>query len=201
MANAGGRSDCPSSGPDGPGRARRRVTGLAVDSRAVRAGFLFAALPGSARAWRATSSPTALAQGRGGDPDRCRRARGSRPRRWPTPGVALVVAEDPRAALACAAALWFGAQPETMVAVTGTNGKTSVATFTRQIWTALGHAGDQHRHHGRRGRLGRPLSPHHARPDHAAPPAGGGRRGGVDPCGDGGVLATGSTSAGWTGCG
>lgn len=53
--------------------------------------------------------------------------------------VALVVAEDPRAALACAAALWFGGQPETMVAVTGTNGKTSVATFTRQIWAALGH--------------------------------------------------------------
>jgi UDP-N-acetylmuramoyl-L-alanyl-D-glutamate--2,6-diaminopimelate ligase len=42
--------------------------------------------------------------------------------------------------LARAAALWFGAQPATMVAVTGTNGKTSVATFTRQIWMALGHA-------------------------------------------------------------
>jgi UDP-N-acetylmuramoyl-L-alanyl-D-glutamate--2,6-diaminopimelate ligase len=41
--------------------------------------------------------------------------------------------------MACAAALWFGAQPETVVAVTGTNGKTSVATFTRQIWAALGH--------------------------------------------------------------
>jgi UDP-N-acetylmuramoyl-L-alanyl-D-glutamate--2,6-diaminopimelate ligase len=48
------------------------------------------------------------------------------------------VAEDPRQALAYAAALWFGAQPETMVAVTGTNGKTSVASFTRQIWEALG---------------------------------------------------------------
>ena len=33
---------------------------------------------------------------------------------------------------------WFGGQPETMVAVTGTNGKTSVATFARMIWTALG---------------------------------------------------------------
>ncbi|OZA12295.1 MAG: UDP-N-acetylmuramoyl-L-alanyl-D-glutamate--2,6-diaminopimelate ligase, partial [Rhodobacterales bacterium 17-64-5] len=54
--------------------------------------------------------------------------------------AALVLAEDPRAALAAAAALWFGGQPETMVAVTGTNGKTSVATFTRQIWAALGHA-------------------------------------------------------------
>ena len=45
---------------------------------------------------------------------------------------------DPRQALAMTAALWFGAQPETMVAVTGTNGKTSVATFTRQIWQELG---------------------------------------------------------------
>ena len=52
--------------------------------------------------------------------------------------AALIVAEDPRQTLAFAAALWFGAQPETMVAVTGTNGKTSVATFTRQIWERLG---------------------------------------------------------------
>ncbi|TMV44994.1 UDP-N-acetylmuramoyl-L-alanyl-D-glutamate--2,6-diaminopimelate ligase, partial [Thioclava sp. BHET1] len=54
--------------------------------------------------------------------------------------VALIVVEEPRAAFAQAAALWFGAQPETMVAVTGTNGKSSVASFTRQIWSALGHA-------------------------------------------------------------
>ena len=54
--------------------------------------------------------------------------------------AALVIAEDPREALASAAALWFGAQPDCMVAVTGTNGKTSVATFCRQIWTLLGHA-------------------------------------------------------------
>jgi UDP-N-acetylmuramoyl-L-alanyl-D-glutamate--2,6-diaminopimelate ligase len=53
--------------------------------------------------------------------------------------AALVVVEDARAALAHASALWFGAQPDTMVAVTGTNGKTSVASFTRQIWAALGH--------------------------------------------------------------
>jgi UDP-N-acetylmuramoyl-L-alanyl-D-glutamate--2,6-diaminopimelate ligase len=53
--------------------------------------------------------------------------------------AALVIADDPREALAYAAALWFGAQPATMVAVTGTNGKTSVATFARQIWVALGH--------------------------------------------------------------
>jgi len=52
--------------------------------------------------------------------------------------VPLVLAEDPRQALAFCAALWFGKQPETIVAVTGTNGKTSVATFTRQIWMSLG---------------------------------------------------------------
>ena len=37
-----------------------------------------------------------------------------------------------------AAALFFGVQPAVMVAVTGTNGKTSVASFARQLWTALG---------------------------------------------------------------
>ena len=40
--------------------------------------------------------------------------------------------------LANAAALWFGAQPEIAVAVTGTNGKTSVSTFCRQIWEDMG---------------------------------------------------------------
>jgi UDP-N-acetylmuramoyl-L-alanyl-D-glutamate--2,6-diaminopimelate ligase len=52
-------------------------------------------------------------------------------------GAALVVSDNPREALARAAALWFGAQPKTMIAVTGTNGKTSVSTFVRQIWTEL----------------------------------------------------------------
>jgi len=52
--------------------------------------------------------------------------------------AALVVAEDPREALAHAAALWFGAQPATMVAVTGTNGKTSVSSFCRQLWVEMG---------------------------------------------------------------
>jgi UDP-N-acetylmuramoyl-L-alanyl-D-glutamate--2,6-diaminopimelate ligase len=55
--------------------------------------------------------------------------------------VAVVVTEAPRQALAYACALWFGAQPSTMVAVTGTNGKTSVAAFTRQIWQELGLEG------------------------------------------------------------
>ncbi|MBT8415679.1 MAG: UDP-N-acetylmuramoyl-L-alanyl-D-glutamate--2,6-diaminopimelate ligase, partial [Boseongicola sp.] len=41
-------------------------------------------------------------------------------------------------ALAFSAALWFEAQPEIMTAVTGTNGKTSVASFTRQLWAEMG---------------------------------------------------------------
>ncbi|MEP4859139.1 MAG: UDP-N-acetylmuramoyl-L-alanyl-D-glutamate--2,6-diaminopimelate ligase, partial [Alphaproteobacteria bacterium] len=52
--------------------------------------------------------------------------------------AALVVSDSPREALARTAALWFGGQPATMIAVTGTNGKTSVSTFVRQIWVEMG---------------------------------------------------------------
>jgi UDP-N-acetylmuramoyl-L-alanyl-D-glutamate--2,6-diaminopimelate ligase len=113
------------------------LSGLTVDSRAVRAGMLFAALPGS-QVHGAKFIPAALEQGAAAvltDAVGAKMAAEV----LADSDVALVVAEDPRAALACAAALWFGAQPETVVAVTGTNGKTSVATFTRQIWAALGH--------------------------------------------------------------
>ncbi|NUB43781.1 UDP-N-acetylmuramoyl-L-alanyl-D-glutamate--2,6-diaminopimelate ligase [Fertoebacter nigrum] len=115
-----------------------QVTGLAVDSRQVQPGFLFAALPGSV-AHGADYIPTAL---RMGATAILTDAAGAALAQDALAGsdAALVVAEDPRQALASAAALWFGAQPATMVAVTGTNGKTSVASFTRQIWMALGHA-------------------------------------------------------------
>ncbi len=53
-------------------------------------------------------------------------------------GVAFVKVGDARRALALAAAKFFARQPETIAAVTGTSGKTSVAAFTRQIWAALG---------------------------------------------------------------
>ena len=113
------------------------LSGVTADSRAVRAGMLFAALPGSA-VHGATFIPAALEQGAAAVLTDAAGAKLAAEALADT-DVALVVAEDPRAALACAAALWFGAQPEVMVAVTGTNGKTSVATFTRQIWAALGH--------------------------------------------------------------
>ena len=113
------------------------ITGLSVDSRETRKGHLFAALPGT-RAHGAAFVDAAIEMGAAAiltDREGLAMARAS----IEAAGVAVVVTELPRQALAYAAALWFGAQPETMVAVTGTNGKTSVASFTRQIWVALGH--------------------------------------------------------------
>jgi UDP-N-acetylmuramoyl-L-alanyl-D-glutamate--2,6-diaminopimelate ligase len=116
--------------------AQAQITGLAVDSRQVKDGTLFAALPGS-RMHGGEFIQYALRMGASAiltDVEGARIAAdvldGS--------DAALIVTQDPRSALAFAAALWFGAQPDVVVAVTGTNGKTSVATFTRQIWQALG---------------------------------------------------------------
>ncbi|MEM9049118.1 MAG: UDP-N-acetylmuramoyl-L-alanyl-D-glutamate--2,6-diaminopimelate ligase [Pseudomonadota bacterium] len=109
------------------------VTGLATDSRNSAPGVLFAALPG-AQIHGARFAADALAAGAAavltdaegaGLIGAC--------------GAPVLVDPEPRRALARAAAAWFGAQPETMVAVTGTNGKTSVASFCRQIWAHLGH--------------------------------------------------------------
>jgi UDP-N-acetylmuramoyl-L-alanyl-D-glutamate--2,6-diaminopimelate ligase len=52
--------------------------------------------------------------------------------------IPLLRAREPRLALALLAARFFGAQPATAVAVTGTSGKTSVAEFTRQLFAAVG---------------------------------------------------------------
>ena len=51
---------------------------------------------------------------------------------------ALVVVKDARRAFAKAVSLFMEKQPETIVAITGTNGKTSVATFCRQLWNKAG---------------------------------------------------------------
>ena len=113
------------------------ISDLVVDSRTVSQGCLFAALPGT-RVHGATFIDGALRKGAAAiltDADGARIARSA----LAASDAALIVAEDPRQTLAYTAALWFGGQPATMVAVTGTNGKTSVATFVRQIWTELGH--------------------------------------------------------------
>src|SRR5260370_33611280 len=107
------------------------VTGLAVDSRAVKPGDLFFALAGSktdgARFIDAAVSSGAVA------------VVADQPPQGGTRGP-FVVTPNPRRALARAAAKFYPRQPETIAAVTGTSGKTSVAAFTRQIWQRLGHA-------------------------------------------------------------
>ena len=118
------------------GGREARVSGLSVDSRQVRPGHLFAALPGT-RVHGGEFIQYALRMGAGAVLTD-RQGAEIAAEALAASEAALVVVEDPRQALAYAAALWFGAQPEVMVAVTGTNGKTSVATFTRQIWEALG---------------------------------------------------------------
>lgn len=118
------------------GGQQAEITGIAVDSRLVKPGYLFAGLPGS-RVHGAEFIQYALRMQAGAILTDAAGAVIARDV-LAAADVPLVVAENPRQALAFAAALWFRAQPETMVAVTGTNGKTSVASFTRQIWQLLG---------------------------------------------------------------
>ncbi len=112
------------------------VSGLAVDSRLVKEGMLFAALPGTAVHGGAFIQ-YALRMGASAvltDAEGAKLAESE----LAASDAALIVSENPRQVLAYTAALWFGAQPETMIAVTGTNGKTSVSSFARMIWQELG---------------------------------------------------------------
>ena len=104
------------------------ITGVTSDSRRVGPGVLFAALPGVVRDG-ADFAPLAVAAGA---------ASVLCGRDLPGLGVPVIVSEDPRRAYALAAAAFHGRQPGVVVAVTGTNGKTSVAGFRRQIAAAGG---------------------------------------------------------------
>lgn len=111
------------------------IMGLTADSREVKPGYLFAALPGSrtdgsryvAEALQRGAAAILMPQGG------AHSFNGTRPN-----GTPLVEDSDPRRRLALIAARFFGAQPEIAVAVTGTNGKTSVASFLRQLWEQEG---------------------------------------------------------------
>ncbi|RZJ16968.1 MAG: UDP-N-acetylmuramoyl-L-alanyl-D-glutamate--2,6-diaminopimelate ligase [Brevundimonas sp.] len=105
------------------------ITGVTSDSRKVAPGSLFVALPGTVADGRAFI-PQALAKGAAAVLAPADTASDAAP--------LLVKAGDVRRAYALAARGFYGAQPRTCVAVTGTNGKTSVATFCREIWAALG---------------------------------------------------------------
>ena len=108
------------------------IEGLSADSRQVAPGFLFAALPGSTADGRAFIDE-AVAKGAVAvlGPNGTRLKNYGRP-------VALLTDDNPRRRLALMAAQFYGRQPRIIAAVTGTNGKTSVADFTRQIWQHCG---------------------------------------------------------------
>ena len=108
------------------------VSGISADSRQVKAGFIFFAIPGAVADGMAFAA-AAVANGA--------IAVVSEIRAIPQIGAARVIAvADVRAALAHAAAVFYPRQPQTIIAVTGTSGKTSTAAFVRQIWARLGHA-------------------------------------------------------------
>jgi UDP-N-acetylmuramoyl-L-alanyl-D-glutamate--2,6-diaminopimelate ligase len=112
-----------------PRLASLAISGLTADSRAVRPGNLFVALPG------------ASADGRRFIADAVERGAAAvlapEGTSWPAgvPPRPLITVPQPRQALARLAAAQAGAQPRTLAAVTGTNGKTSTVDFLRQLWT------------------------------------------------------------------
>jgi len=107
------------------------ISGITTDSREVGKGYLFAAIRGTsldghdfiAQAEKAGAAAV-LAM------DTAAVAA----------GIPVIRVKDTRAALARAAAAFYPKQPGVIAAVTGTNGKTSVAEFLRQIWEKVGWA-------------------------------------------------------------
>jgi UDP-N-acetylmuramoyl-L-alanyl-D-glutamate--2,6-diaminopimelate ligase len=105
--------------------------GVTADSRKVKPGFLFVAIAGAkadgAHFARQAVNAGAIAVVAEQRPEALSDA------------VAFIRVNNPRRTLALVAAKFFPRQPKTIAAVTGTSGKTSVAAFTRQVWSALGY--------------------------------------------------------------
>lgn len=114
------------------------IAGLTADSRAVEPGFLFAALPGSEQDGRTYISEAVQ---RGASAVLAPPGTDLNDGRFDSDGtpIRLITDSNPRRRFALMAARFFDAQPDTIAAVTGTNGKTSVAQFAQQLWTRLGH--------------------------------------------------------------
>jgi UDP-N-acetylmuramoyl-L-alanyl-D-glutamate--2,6-diaminopimelate ligase len=111
------------------GDSAETVTGFAIDHRKVAPGTVFGAFRGSmfngedfigqavkAGAVAVVTCPEASVE-----------------------GAAHVSSDEPRREFARLAARFFQPFPETTVAVTGTNGKTSTVELTRQLWRMAGH--------------------------------------------------------------
>lgn len=115
------------TGPDGD----IMVTGLTSDSRLVQPGYVFAALAGT-KADGAAFIADAICKG-------AVAVIASPTTEVDQTGALHIKSENPRRLFSQMASRFYPEQPETGVAVTGTNGKTSVASFVRQIWRTLGH--------------------------------------------------------------
>ena len=114
-----------------PAQADPDILGISADSRAILPGYLFAAMSGAKvdggrfLADAAARGAVAALAGRDAALDVAE-------------GFPVVRADNARQALARFAAGFYGAQPRIVAAVTGTNGKSSVAHFTRALWQSLG---------------------------------------------------------------
>lgn len=108
------------------------LSGLTLDSRKVRPGFLFAALAGARQDGAAF---VADAVGRGAVAILTAFDAELPPL---DPAIVVVRASSPRRRVALMAAAFAGLQPATIAAVTGTNGKSSTVHFVRHIWQTLG---------------------------------------------------------------
>ncbi len=107
------------------------IQGLTSDSRTVGPGMLFAALPGT-KADGAKFARAAVNAGAAAILIGRQTLEGNF-------SVPIVRVDDPRHTLALMASRYYARQPSTVAAVTGTNGKTSVTVFLRQIWQKAGH--------------------------------------------------------------
>ena len=115
---------------EGLSSIEQEIGGVTSDSRQVKPGYLFVGVPGT-KADGAAYAEGAAASGAVAVVV----AKGPVPADIPVPVLAV---DDVRLTLARLAARFHGPQPETVAAVTGTSGKTSVAAFTRQIWERAG---------------------------------------------------------------
>lgn len=116
--------------PSYSGAANPEVNALTVDSRTVKPGAVFAALPGTKMDGR-DFIPQAIAKGASAVLSLSG---------LPELSVPTIQSDEPRQTYARAAARFYPKQPTTIAAMTGTNGKSSTVEFLRQLWAFDGKA-------------------------------------------------------------
>ena len=111
----------------------RTISGVTADSREVKAGYLFVAIPGTKLNGQ-HFIPDAIARGAVAV-----LVDSETPTSIVSSDITLISAPSVRHALAIIASRFYPRQPQTIAAVTGTSGKTSTVQFARQFWDQAGH--------------------------------------------------------------